>query len=202
MHFQSLFTAAALVATSLANPVPDGICTGAESKNQTQLLGDGDPHQNFKFKQISGTTDCSGNPSGSASITNSQTVGWSISAGFSFDFISGGFDVSESVSTGSTNSFGCKTDDGTQPGSLCVFERIQTTAYTVNMRTCSTRCGTDWTCTDWADNIVVTLAQTASRAHATTITTSSAWTAAWKAKKLLLQTALLVALNTSPAILK
>lgn len=144
--YQLLLTPFLLAALAAAKPLnrvelsEREICPVTTNKN-AQLIGDGNPHQNFVFKQVSGTTDCTGNPSGSASITDSQSVTWTVSVGFTSDFITGGFSVSESVSTGSTNAFGCTTGSGTIQGDLCVFERIQTTAYTVNLHTCTTSCG-------------------------------------------------------------
>jgi hypothetical protein len=128
------------------NPDPDTLCEPGPTTKQTIKDGNGNPHQNFIFKQISGTTDCTNNPSGSASIQNGMTVGWIASAGFSTDFLTGGFSVTESVTTGSTNAFGCKTNSGTHTGSLCVFERIQVTAFTAKQRECSSNSCTGTHC--------------------------------------------------------
>jgi len=123
---------------------------------QTQRVGDGNPHQNFVYKQVSGTTDCAGNPGGGASISNGRTVSWSASISGTVQFITGGFDVSLSTTTGYTNSFGCSTPGGgTQGGSLCVFERIQLTAFTANTRTCEKTTCTPDKCGDWANNVVI-----------------------------------------------
>lgn len=37
--------------------------------NQYALVGDGFPHQNFLWKQVSGSVDCTGNPAGSVQIS-------------------------------------------------------------------------------------------------------------------------------------
>lgn len=129
-------------------------CEGGSS-TQTIKDGDGSPHQNFIFKQISGTTDCTDNPSGSAAIQKGMSVGWSASAGFTSDFITDGFSVTTSVSTGSTNSFGCKTNSGTHTGSLCVFERIQVTAFTAKQRTCVTSTCSGTHCGDYSTTGVI-----------------------------------------------
>ena len=143
MKFSQFTAALVLLCPASSTPVelvPDGVVKRETCSHTTQLItdkvGNGNPHQNFIFKQISGTTDCTNNPSGGAAITNSLTVGWSISGGLAADFLSGGFDVSRSVTTGSTNSFGCKTNKGAHKGSLCVFARIQVTAFTVESARC------------------------------------------------------------------
>lgn len=130
-------------------------CRGNPTSHvETEKIGDGNPHQNFVFKQISGVTDCTNNPSGSVAIANGLIVSWSASVGFTSSFITGGFDVSESVSTSSTNTFGCATSAGSHTGDLCVFERIQVTAFTARSRTCSTTCaGTS--CTDYGSPGVI-----------------------------------------------
>jgi hypothetical protein len=155
----ALKTLEVLAMASLAIAIPfgdladrgDGGGCGHSTIQQTIVVGDGNPHQNFLYKQVSGVTDCDGNPGGSAAVTQTLTVSHGISLGASVDFITGGFDVSVSTSTGFTNSFGCGTPGGgSEPGSLCVFERIQLTAYTVNTQTCVIgygACGGEETCT-------------------------------------------------------
>ena len=148
MQFPSCLFPLALIGLSAAMALPEEDkskipCEGGPTQRQAVPIGNGNPHQNFIFKQISGSTDCTDNPSGSVSITKGLTVGWSASAGFTSDFITGGFTVTESVNTGSTNDFGCKTNSGSHNGSLCVFERIQVTAFTAKSRECeATSCGT------------------------------------------------------------
>jgi hypothetical protein len=83
----------ALAALTTPTPIDPPSCDPTIVKT-TQLVGDGSPHQNFVYTQVSGTTDCTDNPSGSASITNTQTVSWSVSISATLDWITGGFDVS------------------------------------------------------------------------------------------------------------
>lgn len=153
MKFTNTFIAIASAALVTGSPID---CGDPIVTHNAQLVGDGDPHQNFIWKQVSATTDCTDNPAGSAAITESTTVGWSAGGTFVSDFISAGFDVSESTTTGTTNAFGCKkSDTDTYSGSLCVFERIQTTAYTVNQRTCTeSGCGSG-TCSPYTGNVVL-----------------------------------------------
>lgn len=123
---------------------------------QTQRVGDGNPHQNFVYKQVSGTTDCTDNPGGGASINNGQSVTWSASISGTVGFITGGFDVAVSTSTGYTNSFGClTTGGGSHKGSLCVFERIQLTAFTANARNCQVGTCHPNKCDPWSPNVVI-----------------------------------------------
>lgn len=76
-------------------------------------------------------------PGGGASVDKTTEVSWGMHGDLSYEFTSGGFDVSTSVSTGYTQSFGCTGKGGkTLTGDLCVFQRIQTTAYTVDQTTC------------------------------------------------------------------
>jgi hypothetical protein len=161
-NFMTTFSVLAMVSLAAAGPINNGTigpsadigCT-TSTIMQTQLNGNGNPHQNFVYKQVSGTTDCTNNPSGSATVTQSETVGWSVSISGAADFITGGFQVSASTTTGFSNSFGCATNGGTQSGSLCVFERIQLTAYTVNSRTCIENSCTGATCGGWGENVVI-----------------------------------------------
>lgn len=161
-HLKATLSVLALAAVAAAGPVgkdssdlsSDIVCE-AESYKQTQLNGNGNPHQNFVYKQVSGTTDCTNNPSGGASVQQGETVGWSVSISGEVNFITGGFEVSESTTTGYTSSFGCATDTGDHTGSLCVFERIQLTAYTVNGRDCTeSSCGGS-SCGSWGEDVVI-----------------------------------------------
>lgn len=159
MNILSGFALAALVALAAAMPVEivnstlsdkrAGICRGTKQK-QTIKVGNGNPHQNFAYKQVSPNTFCTNNPGGSAAVTTELSVGFSVSIAAEVEFITGGFDVSVSTSTGFTNSFGCATVvdgvSGTQTGSLCVYERIQLTAFTVNTQVCVENMCQDETC--------------------------------------------------------
>jgi len=119
--FQTFLGVLALAAVTTTSPInsrsaslspssnhtdgPDIVCENYEWEF-TSLIGDGNPHQNFIYRQVSGQTLCTNNPGGSASVTESQTVGTSFSVGGAVDFITGGFDVSYSTTTGFTNTFG------------------------------------------------------------------------------------------------
>ncbi len=161
-YFRTTLSVLALTVLAAASPIDDqslrrstDIVCSTQDIRQTQLNGNGNPHQNFVYKQVSGTTDCTNNPSGSASVVDSQTVGWTLSISGAADFITGGFTVSVSTTTGYDNAFGCATNTGTHTGSLCVFERIQLTAYTVNSRECVESSCTGTSCGSWGENVVI-----------------------------------------------
>ena len=159
MHFNKIVPTLSLAALCVGNPIEisERESCRVTSGDDTNLVGDGNPHQNWIYKQVSETTDCTGNPSSSTSITDTQTVDYSLSANVAIGWFTGGFAVSESFSTGSTNSFGCATEDGgSQDGSLCVFERIQTTAYTAQTRSCSNSTCSGNDCTDWSEPVIIT----------------------------------------------
>lgn len=147
----SIIVLALMATLGGAAPLEDGTEIPCQSNTikQTRKKGNGNPHQNFIFKQISGTTDCTNNPNGAASISKGLTVGYSVSAGFAGDFITGGFDVSVSQSTGEVHSYGCKTNNGVHKGSLCVFQRIQATAFTGEVRHCTESTCAGTTCGNW-----------------------------------------------------
>ena len=170
MQFTTTSLATLLLAlTAAASPIGDDVVMSSRdapnkkipcvttSSRKTVGKGDGNPHQNFVFKQVSGTTDCTDNPSGSASITNSQSVTYTESINAAVDFITLGFSVAESTSTGYTNAFGCGLGNGaTLSGDLCVFERIQVTAYTVNAQECfSSSCGASWCSSPSNEDVVI-----------------------------------------------
>lgn len=169
MQYTSVFVTLALAGFAAASPLAenDGLfsrnppgekipCITTHAGRRTTANGDGNPHQNFVFKQVSGTTDCTNNPSGSASITNSQTITYTESISLAVDFITAGFNVAEGTTTGYSNAFGCSTNGGgTITGDLCVFQRIQLTAYTVNGADCfSSSCGGSW-CGEKGENVVI-----------------------------------------------
>lgn len=83
------------------------------------------------------------------SIQWSFSIGGSISAtppgtshgaGGSVDI---GYSVSKSTTTTIGRSFGCSTDDGSQDGSVCGFERVQVTALTMKEVDCPVKCPWD-----------------------------------------------------------
>lgn len=113
---------------------------------KTELVGDGDPHQNYYHVQLSvsvyqhvqrrkakkkltqvphvcnGAEECSIGHE----VSQSYTVAWS--GGVSgFDFFSGGFEVSESYTTGNTYTCTAKTGQ-----TVCIWYIVAHTAYTVD----------------------------------------------------------------------
>ncbi|RBA17472.1 hypothetical protein FPRO05_02196 [Fusarium proliferatum] len=103
---------------------------------RTRLVGDGDPHQNYYHKQLSENIDCANAASCSVGQTDSvsYTIGWTASAGGpSGNWISGGFSVSESWTTG--NSYTC---NGGKGETICIWYNIAHTAYTVQEYTKNT----------------------------------------------------------------
>jgi hypothetical protein len=133
MQLKTIFSIIVLATSAVARPE---ICTSSTFK-ETALNGNGGPHQNFVFKQVSGVIDCTNNPLGTVTIDKGQSVAYTESINLAIGWITGGFSVEETTSTGYSQGFGCKTDSGTHKGSLCAFQRIQVTAYTVHARQCT-----------------------------------------------------------------
>lgn len=146
------FTTALTTLLPLALAAPGSLdqrqtpCAFPEYK--TELVGDGDPHQNYYHIQLSVSgllpTNANGarltrsptqeaNYCGQATecsvgheVSKSYTVGWS--GGVSgFDFFSGGFEVQETWATGDTYTCTGKTGD-----TVCVWYIVAHTAYTVD----------------------------------------------------------------------
>ncbi|KAF2722382.1 hypothetical protein K431DRAFT_222232, partial [Polychaeton citri CBS 116435] len=92
------------------------------------LDGDGDPHQNYYEVQVTDNLNCGMGGTGcSVSHLNSHTLGYTVSAGATLiAWISGGFSVDESYTTGET--FTCDANPG---DTVCVWDSISYTAYTV-----------------------------------------------------------------------
>ncbi|KAH3904290.1 hypothetical protein HBI56_008770 [Parastagonospora nodorum] len=102
------------------------ICTSSSS---TELVGDGDPHQNQLHRQISSNNFCAAAETCTATVSESETfsVGFSLTiASPGGGWISGGFSVSKSWTGGESTS--CP---GKQGQEVCVWLNIQHTAYTV-----------------------------------------------------------------------
>jgi len=97
-----------------------------------KLVGDGDPHTDYLHKQVSETTGCGAEGTGgsddgcSVSYLTSYTIGWSASVTGTINWLSGGFSVQESVTTGDT--YTCSAGPGE---SVCVWVDIPHIAYTV-----------------------------------------------------------------------
>ncbi|KAF5975483.1 hypothetical protein FCOIX_7669 [Fusarium coicis] len=103
---------------------------------RTTLVGDGDPHQNYFHKQLSENINCANAASCSVGQTDSTsyTIGWTAGASSpGGGWISGGFSVSESWTTG--NSYTCNAGKGE---TVCIWYNIAHTAYTVQEYTKNT----------------------------------------------------------------
>ncbi|OBU00954.1 hypothetical protein VE01_00773 [Pseudogymnoascus verrucosus] len=93
----------------------------------TALEGDGDPHQNYYLNQLSENIECGSSPSCAVGHEESKsyTIGFSVSGSID-SWIGGGFDVSESWTTG--NEYTCY---GAAGDTVCVWYKTALTAYTV-----------------------------------------------------------------------
>ncbi|PPJ59152.1 hypothetical protein CBER1_03066 [Cercospora berteroae] len=92
---------------------------------RTELVGNGNPHQNFKQVQITGTLNCGGGGGCEKSKMESETIAIGFEAGGG-EWITGGFSVTKEYTTGETDT--CYGEDGEN---LCIWQRIHHTAYTV-----------------------------------------------------------------------
>ena len=94
----------------------------------TDLSGDGNPHQNAWDSQLSETITCG--PTAGCSVgsskSKSHTVTYSVSSKIG-EWISGGFSVSQSWTTG--NSYTC---NGAAGDTVCIWYSTMHTAYTVH----------------------------------------------------------------------
>lgn len=102
------------------------ICCMGDCKYE--LVGNGDPHQNYFHKQVTENINCGSAASCSVSKLTSYTISYSVNAGGAVGFITGGFAVSESWTSG--ESYSCT---GTPGEDLCVWVNIAHTAYTVKL---------------------------------------------------------------------
>ncbi|KFY39147.1 hypothetical protein V495_06128 [Pseudogymnoascus sp. VKM F-4514 (FW-929)] len=93
----------------------------------TALEGNGDPHQNYYLNQLSENIQCGSSPSCAVGHEESKsyTIGFSVSGSID-SWIGGGFDVSESWTTG--NEYTCY---GAAGDTVCVWYKTAHTAYTV-----------------------------------------------------------------------
>ncbi|CAK1358725.1 hypothetical protein CB0940_06712 [Cercospora beticola] len=103
-------------------------------RRSTELVGNGNPHQNFKNVQITGTLRCDS----AETCTKVHAEGESVNVGFEagvtpVSWINGGFSVSKSFSTEQASE--CQAVRGQ---AVCVWQRIAYTAYTVRNVRCST----------------------------------------------------------------
>ncbi|KAK5657172.1 hypothetical protein OQA88_3229 [Cercophora sp. LCS_1] len=93
----------------------------------TRLVGNGNPHQNYHNVQISENLDCKGATQCTVGYQQSKSfsVGWTSTVGVSW--ISGGFAVGQSWSTG--NSYECTASKNER---VCIKYKTAMTAYTVD----------------------------------------------------------------------
>ncbi|KAF1938209.1 hypothetical protein EJ02DRAFT_474332 [Clathrospora elynae] len=96
--------------------------TSCISNTDVVKVGDGNPHQNYLLKQISENIDCGAAPSCTVGETKSTSYTIGFSGGGS-QWISGGFDVSKSWSTG--NSYSCT---GAKGDRVCIWYNTAHTA--------------------------------------------------------------------------
>ncbi|KAG9255765.1 uncharacterized protein F5Z01DRAFT_699546 [Emericellopsis atlantica] len=112
-------------ASHLEERDPQIVCTSSSS---TELIGDGNPHQNYRHQQISENIFCGSSDTCTVGHEQSKTftVGWTseISAD---GWISGGFEVQQSWTSG--NEYTCYAHTG-ETG--CVWYNLAHTAYTVH----------------------------------------------------------------------
>ncbi|KAK4500860.1 hypothetical protein PRZ48_009052 [Zasmidium cellare] len=132
----ALHQALALPASNGSVPVNVDPVTGCFK--HTVLVGDGDPHQNYFNIQVTENLDCGQGGTGcSVSHLNSHTLMWSVNPGVIIDeWITGGFAVGESYTTGDTY-----TCDAAPGQTVCVWSKIAYTAYTVHNGQSGPNCG-------------------------------------------------------------
>ncbi|KDN34915.1 hypothetical protein K437DRAFT_86952 [Tilletiaria anomala UBC 951] len=144
--FATLLVAAAAIAptyvsaSSLASQVsPDAIeppvCSGKQ-----MLVGDGNPHQNFNYRQVTQNLEC-GSGGCSTSELDLHTFGWTATVSGA-EFIGFSAGVSESWTSGQT--YTCSISDGT----VCLWVKQANTAVTIGKYHCyGTNCGCHQTST-------------------------------------------------------
>ncbi|KAJ5612751.1 hypothetical protein N7510_005945 [Penicillium lagena] len=102
--------------------------------SSTQIVGDGDPHQNYLHTQLSVSVlqnleNVNCGEASSCTVGQSEsisyTIGWTASA-TAFEWLTGGFSVSVSWTTGDT--YSCT---GSSNDTVCVWYNTAHTAYTV-----------------------------------------------------------------------
>ncbi|KAI8237974.1 hypothetical protein K4K57_002919 [Colletotrichum sp. SAR 10_99] len=108
---------------------------GCYPQKWTELVGDGNPHQNYYHSQITENNECGlATCSTGTETSKSVSVGWSVETGGSIsEWITGGFSVS--VSWSAAVSQGCETEPG---NTVCQWYRTAHTAYTVRAGTTNT----------------------------------------------------------------
>ena len=105
-----------------------------------ELIGDGDPHQNYKIVQMDDTLmSCPG----TITSGHSSTTSWSFQVGLNpgykqTDFASLGFSVTETETKSVENTFNCPGSDGTE---ICAFHYTAVTALSVTFYKHELSCG-------------------------------------------------------------
>ncbi|KAI3319580.1 hypothetical protein HD806DRAFT_538930 [Xylariaceae sp. AK1471] len=102
----------------------------------TNLVGDGDPHQ-------VDYGNCS------VSVTHEHSVEFSFSVGGAYQWISGGFSVAETFTDGEAHE--CGGDEGDR---VCVWRTYKYTAYTVAETTCYQFNGLTYDCTTGSSFVI------------------------------------------------
>ncbi|KAI1172802.1 hypothetical protein F4777DRAFT_581564 [Nemania sp. FL0916] len=93
----------------------------------TKLVGDGNPHQWYKYKQVTGNVDCGdGDCSSATSKTTTYSLNWGASLKGKNSWAGFDFGVSISESTGQV-----ETCSGGKGDTVCVYWRQAYTAYSV-----------------------------------------------------------------------
>ena len=113
--------------TSLAAREASPIIGGCVPVQLTKLSGNGNPHQNAWDSQLSETISCGSAAGCSVGNTDSKsyTVGFTATAKLN-EWISGGFSVSQTWTTG--NTYTC---NGASGDTVCIWYNTMHTAYTV-----------------------------------------------------------------------
>lgn len=93
-----------------------------------ELVGDGDPHQNYLHIQITEPMACGPNDNCYVEHQTAETVGWSVNGGIDH-WISGGFAVEQSWTIGAA--YGCHSDGADK---VAVWHKVAHTAYTARNR--------------------------------------------------------------------
>lgn len=105
-----------------------------------KIIGDGNPHQNFKIGQVANTlVECPA----TVATGESHTFSWSIGGGFNpgvdeFDFANIGFSVGEADTKTVTDSFAC--DENTDMTEICALHYTAVTAVTVEFWSTTKSC--------------------------------------------------------------
>jgi hypothetical protein len=114
-------------------------CDSSGIVDSYELIGDGNPHQNYKIGQVANTlVSCPG----SVSTGESHTFSWSIGGGFNpgngkYDFASLGFSVGESDTQTVSETFQCGGNGMTE---ICAMHYTAVTAVSVTFTSVITTC--------------------------------------------------------------